>query len=176
MHVAVPDQSRRTLQVTAEHLAATRTALAALHPPNDALLVDGAIIDRLADRAGDRYVWHIEPGSAYRESSLLRLRIDEARIAHERDRRKLEVDRERVVEQAMMEKSIAVYRTSLEESAARADAEVARARAAQAAGAIRRRRTRRSDAPRGGEERQGRALGGVGGLHPSRRGLRRSSG
>jgi len=80
MHVAVPDQSRRTLQVTAEHLAATRTALAALHPPNDALLVDGAIIDRLADRAGDRYVWHVEPGSAYRESSLLRLRIDEARI------------------------------------------------------------------------------------------------
>jgi hypothetical protein len=42
--VAVPDQSQHTLQATTGYLAATRTALPALHPPNDALLVDRAII------------------------------------------------------------------------------------------------------------------------------------
>ena len=44
----------------------------------------------------------------------------------------LEVDREQAIETAMMEKAIALYQKSLEESAAQADAEIARAKAAEA--------------------------------------------
>jgi uncharacterized membrane protein YqiK len=58
--------------------------------------------------------------------------LDEARITHERDRRKLEIDRERVLDLASIQKAIALYEASLEESAARAAADTARARAAEA--------------------------------------------
>ncbi len=58
--------------------------------------------------------------------------IDEARVTRERDLRKLEVDREKVVETAMMEKAIALYQKSLEQSAAQAEAENAKARATEA--------------------------------------------
>ena len=46
--------------------------------------------------------------------------------------RKLEVERERVVETALMEKAIALYQKSLEQSAAQAEAENAKARATEA--------------------------------------------
>jgi uncharacterized membrane protein YqiK len=58
--------------------------------------------------------------------------IDEARIGRERDLRRLEVERERVVETALMEKAIALYQKSLEHSAAQAEAENAKARATEA--------------------------------------------
>ena len=58
--------------------------------------------------------------------------LDEIRIGHETERRRLEVERERTVEIIQMEKAIALYRKSLEESAARAEADAARARAAEA--------------------------------------------
>ncbi|MEL6774439.1 MAG: flotillin domain-containing protein, partial [Pseudomonadota bacterium] len=58
--------------------------------------------------------------------------LDEARIGHETERRRLEVARERDVETAQMEKAIALYQKSLEESAARAEADAARAAAAEA--------------------------------------------
>jgi uncharacterized membrane protein YqiK len=58
--------------------------------------------------------------------------LDEARVGRERDLRKLEVDRERVVESALMDKAIALYQKSLEQSAAQVEAENARARAAEA--------------------------------------------
>jgi uncharacterized membrane protein YqiK len=58
--------------------------------------------------------------------------LDEIRIDHETVRRRLEVERERAVETVQMEKAIALYQKSLEESAARAEADVARARAAEA--------------------------------------------
>ncbi|MGD9925486.1 MAG: flotillin domain-containing protein, partial [Pseudorhodoplanes sp.] len=58
--------------------------------------------------------------------------LDEARIGHETERRRLEVGRERDVESAQMEKAITLYKKSLEESAARADADQARARAVEA--------------------------------------------
>ena len=47
--------------------------------------------------------------------------------------RKLEVDREKIVETALMEKAIALYQKSLEQSAAQAEAENAKARATEAA-------------------------------------------
>jgi uncharacterized membrane protein YqiK len=56
--------------------------------------------------------------------------LDEIRIDHETIRRRLEVEREKVVETYQMEKAITLYRKSLEESAARAEAEAARALAA----------------------------------------------
>ena len=59
--------------------------------------------------------------------------LDEARIGRERDLRKLEVDREKEVETALMEKAIALYQKSLEQSAAQAEAENAKARATEAA-------------------------------------------
>jgi uncharacterized membrane protein YqiK len=58
--------------------------------------------------------------------------IDEARVTRERDLRRLEVERERVVETALMEKAIALYQKSLEQSAAQAEAENAKARATEA--------------------------------------------
>jgi uncharacterized membrane protein YqiK len=58
--------------------------------------------------------------------------LDEARIGRERELRKLEVDRERVIESAQMDKAIAIYQKSLEQSAAQVEAEIARARAAEA--------------------------------------------
>ena len=58
--------------------------------------------------------------------------LDEARVNRERDLRRLEIERERVVETAAMEKAIALFEKSLEESAAQAEAENARARAAEA--------------------------------------------
>ena len=58
--------------------------------------------------------------------------LDEARIGRERELRKLEVDRERVVESAQMDKAIAIYQKSLEQSAAQVEADNARARAAEA--------------------------------------------
>jgi uncharacterized membrane protein YqiK len=58
--------------------------------------------------------------------------LDEIRIDHEMVRRQLEVERERSVETAQMDKAVAIYRKSLEESAARAEADAARALAAAA--------------------------------------------
>ena len=58
--------------------------------------------------------------------------LDEIRIDHETIRRKLEVERERTIEAAQMEKAVTLYRKSLEESAARAEADAARALAAVA--------------------------------------------
>ena len=58
--------------------------------------------------------------------------LDEIRIDHETIRRQLEVRREQEVEQAQLDKAIVIFRKSLEESAARAEADVARARAAEA--------------------------------------------
>src|ERR1700680_2117794 len=59
--------------------------------------------------------------------------LDEARIGRERDLRKLEVNREKEVETALMEKAITLYQKSLEQSAAQAEAENAKARATEAA-------------------------------------------
>jgi uncharacterized membrane protein YqiK len=59
--------------------------------------------------------------------------LDEARIGRERDLRKLEVNREKEVETALMEKAIVLYQKSLEQSAAQAEAENAKARATEAA-------------------------------------------
>ena len=58
--------------------------------------------------------------------------MDEARIGRERELRKLEVGREREVEIALMDKAIVLYEKSLEESAAKVEAELARAKAAEA--------------------------------------------
>jgi uncharacterized membrane protein YqiK len=58
--------------------------------------------------------------------------LDEIRIDHETIRRKLEVEREQAVEAAQMDKAVSLYRKSLEESAARAEADAARALAAAA--------------------------------------------
>ena len=49
--------------------------------------------------------------------------LDEVRIAHETERRRLEVEREKAVETAQMDKAITLYRKSLEESAARLEAD-----------------------------------------------------
>ena len=58
--------------------------------------------------------------------------LDEARVGRQRDLRKLEIERERDVENAGMEKAITLYAKSLEESAARVKAELARAKAVEA--------------------------------------------
>ena len=58
--------------------------------------------------------------------------LDEARVGRERELRKLEVEREQVVESALMDKAIALYQKSLEQSAAQVEAENARARATEA--------------------------------------------
>jgi uncharacterized membrane protein YqiK len=58
--------------------------------------------------------------------------IDEARVTRERDLRRPEVERERVIETVQMEKAIALYQKSLEQSAAQAGAENAKARAMEA--------------------------------------------
>jgi uncharacterized membrane protein YqiK len=58
--------------------------------------------------------------------------LDEVRISHEAERRRLEVEREKAVETAQMDKAITLYRKSLEEAAARLEADGARARAAEA--------------------------------------------
>ena len=59
--------------------------------------------------------------------------LDEARVGRERDLRKLEVNREKDVETALMDKAIALYQKSLEESAAKVAAEDARVGATEAA-------------------------------------------
>ena len=58
--------------------------------------------------------------------------LDEARVGRDLALRKLEVSRERETETALMEKAIALYQKSLEESAAKVEAEAMRARAAEA--------------------------------------------
>ncbi|MBV9281252.1 MAG: hypothetical protein JOZ41_14325 [Chloroflexi bacterium] len=84
----LPDRSRRTLAVTEEHLAITRRGIAELGAPDARLMVDAPGIEAFVRRSGDRYVWHVEPGSAYRESALLQERMHEAgldraaRLAH----------------------------------------------------------------------------------------------
>ena len=55
----------------------------------------------------------------------------------ERELRKLEVNREKDVETALMEKAIAIHQKSLEEFAARAAAEEARMRATEATERVR---------------------------------------
>jgi uncharacterized membrane protein YqiK len=59
--------------------------------------------------------------------------LDDARIGHQTERRKLEIGRERAIEEANMEKAIALYQKSLDESAAAVEAEIAKARAVEAA-------------------------------------------
>lgn len=63
--------------------------------------------------------------------------LDEARISVERDRRALEIERDHAVETAQLEKAISIYQKSLEESAAQIDADLARAKAAEAEEAVR---------------------------------------
>jgi uncharacterized membrane protein YqiK len=58
--------------------------------------------------------------------------LDEARISRDKERRKLDVQREREVEIEEMDKAIALYSKSLEQSAAHAAAEEARAKATEA--------------------------------------------
>ena len=58
--------------------------------------------------------------------------LDEARVGRDLALRKLEVARERDVETALMDKAIALFQKSLEESAAKVEAEALRARAAEA--------------------------------------------
>ena len=58
--------------------------------------------------------------------------LDEARIGHQTERRRLEVAREKDVAAAEMDKAIELYRKSLDESAAQAESENARARAIEA--------------------------------------------
>ena len=58
--------------------------------------------------------------------------LDEARIGRDLALRRLEVARERDVETALMDKAIALFQKSLEESAAKVEAEALRARAAEA--------------------------------------------
>jgi uncharacterized membrane protein YqiK len=58
--------------------------------------------------------------------------LDEARVGRQRELRKLEIEREREVESAAMDKAIALYAKSLEESAAQANAEIARGKAVEA--------------------------------------------
>jgi uncharacterized membrane protein YqiK len=58
--------------------------------------------------------------------------LDEARIIRERELRQLEIGRETAVETARMESNIEISRRSLEQSAAQAEAEAARAQAVEA--------------------------------------------
>jgi uncharacterized membrane protein YqiK len=58
--------------------------------------------------------------------------LDEARIIRERELRQLEIGRETAVETARMESNIEIHRKSLEQSAAQAEAEAARAQAVEA--------------------------------------------
>ena len=58
--------------------------------------------------------------------------LDEARVGRDLALRRLEVARERDVETALMDKAIALFQKSLEESAAKVEAEALRARAAEA--------------------------------------------
>ena len=58
--------------------------------------------------------------------------LDEARVGRDLDLRKLEVERERDVESAVMDKAIALFEKSLEESAAQVKAEMAKAKAVEA--------------------------------------------
>jgi hypothetical protein len=58
--------------------------------------------------------------------------LDEARVGRQRELRKLEIARERDVESAAMDKAITLFAKSLEESAARAQAETARVAAVEA--------------------------------------------
>jgi len=55
------------------------------------------------------------------------------RISHQAKRRKLEIDRDKEVEEASMEKVISLYKKSLDESAAAVEADLAKARAIEAA-------------------------------------------
>ncbi|MEO0673217.1 MAG: flotillin domain-containing protein, partial [Pseudomonadota bacterium] len=59
--------------------------------------------------------------------------LDDERIGHQTERRKLEIARERTVEAAQMDKAIELYKKSLDESAAAVEADIARARVAEAA-------------------------------------------
>jgi len=59
--------------------------------------------------------------------------LDDVRISHQAKRRKLEIDRDKEVEEASMEKVITLYKKSLDESAAAAQADLAKAKAIQAA-------------------------------------------
>ena len=58
--------------------------------------------------------------------------LDEARINHERDRSEQEIMRDKVVAEAKLEKEISIAKKSLEEAAARIEAEAARAQLAVA--------------------------------------------
>lgn len=74
--------------MAAEHLAASRRAVAEMELSDHSLLVDALGIDALATRSGDTYIWHMEPGTVRRESPLLQARMaeagvrDDARLAH----------------------------------------------------------------------------------------------
>ncbi len=77
----------RTSTITPDHLGQFRAALASL-AGQDRLLVDSAAIDAFVARSGDTYLWHTDPGATWRESPLLRARMEEvgiprqARLAH----------------------------------------------------------------------------------------------
>jgi len=69
----------RTLTVTPDHLTQFHAALASL-AGQDRLLVNPAAIDGFIARSDDTYLWHTESGATWRESPLLRTRMDEAGI------------------------------------------------------------------------------------------------
>jgi acyl dehydratase len=75
-----------TLAITAQRVSEFQVALLLAEPPDGfrpdetALEIDGASIDALALRSGDTSIWHREPGAAYRESTLLGRRMEDAGI------------------------------------------------------------------------------------------------
>lgn len=62
--------------------------------------------------------------------------LDEARITQERDRRRQEIDRDQTLETAELDKAIAIATKSLDEAAAKIEAEAARAKLAEAEEAV----------------------------------------
>jgi acyl dehydratase len=76
----------RTLEITRQRVGEFQTALLLAEPPDGfepdetSLKVDSRSINALARRSGDTSVWHMEPGAAHRDSSLLAIRMDEAAV------------------------------------------------------------------------------------------------
>ncbi len=72
----------RTCTITPDHLSQFRAALVSL-AGQDRLLVNRTEIDAFIARSGDTYLWHTDPGATWRESPLLRARMEEAGIPQE---------------------------------------------------------------------------------------------
>lgn len=81
--MALQDRFERTMLVRPEHLELFRfqvDELGSAQNGHRSLLVDAMALQAVAARSGDRYLWHLVPGSSYQDSPFLRERMQAAGI------------------------------------------------------------------------------------------------